>query len=297
MKVKKLKNKGQRRISAIGWMFISVTIVTFLVFILYPVINSFFLSFHSVKGIVQKFNGINNYKRMFQDVLFYKALGNTFIYLIIQVPIMLTLGMFLATLLNSKKLRFKTFFRTAIFLPCVTSLVAYSVLFKMIFAPNGIINHLLTSLKIIGAPIEWLSDPTLAKVVIILALLWRWTGYNMIFYLAALQNVPAETYEAAEIDGASSFQRFFHITIPQLKPIILFTTIMSTIGTLQIFDEPMNLTRGGPGNATLSISQYIYNQSFVFAPNFGYAATLSYVVVFIVAILAIIQIKMAGEDS
>ena len=297
MKVEKLKNKGQRRISAIGWMFISVTIVTFLVFILYPVINSFFLSFHSVKGIVQKFNGFNNYKRMFQDVLFYKALGNTFIYLIIQVPIMLTLGMFLATLLNSKKLRFKTFFRTAIFLPCVTSLVAYSVLFKMIFAPNGIINHLLTSLKIIGAPIEWLSDPTLAKVVIILALLWRWTGYNMIFYLAALQNVPAETYEAAEIDGASSFQRFFHITIPQLKPIILFTTIMSTIGTLQIFDEPMNLTRGGPGNATLSISQYIYNQSFVYAPNFGYAATLSYVVVFIVAILAIIQIKMAGEDS
>lgn len=297
MKVKKLKNKGQRRISAIGWMFISVTIVTFLVFILYPVINSFFLSFHSVKGIVQKFNGINNYKRMFQDVLFYKALGNTFIYLIIQVPIMLTLGMFLATLLNSKKLRFKTFFRTAIFLPCVTSLVAYSVLFKMIFAPNGIINHLLTSLKIIGAPIEWLSDPTLAKVVIILALLWRWTGYNMIFYLAALQNVPAETYEAAEIDGASNFQQFFHITIPQLKPIILFTTIMSTIGTLQIFDEPMNLTRGGPGNATLSISQYIYNQSFVYAPNFGYAATLSYVVVFIVAILAIIQIKMAGEDS
>jgi len=297
MKVKKLKNKGQRRISAIGWMFISVTIVTFLIFILYPVINSFFLSFHSVKGIVQKFNGINNYKRMFQDVLFYKALGNTFIYLIIQVPIMLTLGMFLATLLNSKKLRFKTFFRTAIFLPCVTSLVAYSVLFKMIFAPNGIINHLLTSLKIIGAPIEWLSDPTLAKVVIILALLWRWTGYNMIFYLAALQNVPAETYEAAEIDGASSVQQFFHITIPQLKPIILFTTIMSTIGTLQIFDEPMNLTRGGPGNATLSISQYIYNQSFVFAPNFGYAATLSYVVVFIVAILAIIQIKMAGEDS
>jgi lactose/L-arabinose transport system permease protein len=297
MKVKKLENKGQRRISAIGWMFISVTIVTFMVFILYPVINSFFLSFQSVKGIVQKFNGINNYKRMFQDVLFYKALGNTFIYLIIQVPIMLTLGMFLATLLNSKKLRFKTFFRTAIFLPCVTSLVAYSVLFKMIFAPNGIINHLLTSLKIIGAPIEWLSDPTLAKVVIILALLWRWTGYNMIFYLAALQNVPAETYEAAEIDGASSFQQFFHITIPQLKPIILFTTIMSTIGTLQIFDEPMNLTRGGPGNATLSISQYIYNQSFVYAPNFGYAATLSYVVVFIVAILAIIQIKMAGEDS
>ncbi len=297
MKTKKPSSKGQRKINAIGWMFISITIITFLVFILYPVLNSFYLSFHSVKGIVQKFNGIDNYKRMFKDVLFYKSLGNTFIYLIVQVPIMLTLAMFLATLLNSKKLKFKTFFRTAIFLPCVTSLVAYSVLFKMIFAPNGIINYILTSLKIINAPIEWLSNPTLAKVVIILALLWRWTGYNMIFYLSALQNVPAETYEAAELDGANSFQQFIHITIPQLKPIILFTTIMSTIGTLQIFDEPMNLTKGGPANATLSISQYIYNQSFVYAPNFGYAATLSYVVVFIVAILAIIQIKVAGEDA
>lgn len=297
MKAKRPESKGQRKFNAIGWMFISITVITFLVFILYPVLNSLFLSFHSVKGIVQKFNGINNYKRMFNDVLFKKSLFNTFIYLIVQVPIMLTLAMFLATLLNSKKLRFKTFFRTAIFLPCVTSLVAYSVLFKLIFAPNGIINYLLTSLKLISVPIAWLSDPILAKVVIIIALLWRWTGYNMIFYLAALQNVPSETYEAAEIDGANSLKKFFYITIPQLKPIILFTTIMSTIGTLQIFDEPMNLTRGGPANATLSISQYIYNQSFVYAPNFGYAATLSYVVVFIVAILAFIQIKVAGEES
>ena len=297
MKTKKPGSKGLRKFNTIGWLFISVTLITFLIFILYPVLNSFYLSFHSVKGIVQKFNGFDNYKRMFGDVLFRKSLFNTFIYLIVQVPIMLTLAMFLATLLNSKNLRFKTFFRTAIFLPCVTSLVAYSVLFKMLFAPNGIINYSLLALKIINVPIEWLSDPTLAKLVIIIALLWRWTGYNMIFYLAALQNVPSETYEAAELDGANSIQTFFYVTVPQLKPIILFTTIMSTIGTLQIFDEPMNLTRGGPGNATLSISQYIYNQSFVYAPNFGYAATLSYVVVFIVAILAIIQIKVAGDDK
>ena len=163
MKTKKSESKGQRKINVIGWMFISVTIITFLVFILYPVISSFFLSFHSVRGIVQKFNGLNNYKRMFSDALFKKSLANTFIYLIVQVPIMLTIAMFLATLLNSKKLKFKAFFRTAIFLPCVTSLVAYSVLFKMIFAPNGIINYLLTSLKIISVPIEWLSDPTLQK--------------------------------------------------------------------------------------------------------------------------------------
>lgn len=297
MKTKTLGSK--RKAIRIGWAFIAITLITFLVFTIYPVIYSFFLSFHSAKGIVQKFNGIDNYKRMFHDQLFHTSLKNTFIYLIVQVPIMLTLAMFLATLLNSKKLKFRTFFRTAIFLPCVTSLVAYSVLFKMIFAQDGIVNRVLIVLKLVNPnnPIQWLSSPTLAKVVIIIALLWRWTGYNMIFYLSALQNVPAETYEAAEVDGANKFQQFFKITIPQMKPIILFTTITSTIGTLQIFDEPYNLTKGGPANSTLSLSQYIYNQSFVYAPNFGYAATLSYFIVFIVAILAIIQIKVAGEEA
>jgi len=133
---------------------------------------------------------------------------------------------------------------------------------------------------------------------------WRWTGYNMIFYLSGLQNIPGDIYEAAEIDGASKVTQFTRITIPLLKPLILFTTIMSTIGTLQLFDEPINLASGGasvgtvgPGNSLLTLSVYIYQVCFKFMPNFGYAATISYVVVLIVAVLSIIQTKVAGDEK
>lgn len=280
-----------------GWLFISIALVLFLFFSLYPIIDSLILSFYTSRGIVYKFNGLGNIKRLFDDQMFYISLKNTMIYLIIQVPIMLVLAIFLATLLNSTKLKFKSFFRTCIFLPCVTSLVAYSVLFKMIFAEKGLVNNILMKTGVFQTGIPWLTDPFWAKVTIILALLWRWTGYNMIFFLAALQSIPKDMYEAANIDGVSKIKQFFYITIPQLKPILLFTTIMSTIGTLQLFDEPMNLTMGGPANSTMTISQYIYNVSFVYAPNFGYAATISYTVVLMIALLSYIQFKLAGDDA
>ena len=225
--------------------------------------------------------------------MFKQAVANTFLYLIIQVPIMLLLGLIIAALLNAPSLKFRGFYRTAIFLPCVTSLVAYSVLFKSIFAYDGIVNRFLMAIHILEEPISWLLDPFWAKVVIIIAITWRWTGYNMIFYLAGMQNIDTSIYEAADIDGASKFQQFKLITIPLLKPIILLTTIMSTNGTLQLFDEAMNITNGGPGNSTMTISQYIYNQSFVYTPNFGYAATISYAILFMVAVLAIIQFKVS----
>lgn len=269
--------------------------VLFGVFTLYPIIKSLLLTFQSVRGLNVEFVGINNYIRLFQDDMFWTSLKNTFFFLIIQVPVMLILAILLATVLNDHRLKFRGFYRVAIFLPCVTSLVAYSVLFKMMFAEEGIINQFLLTLHFIQVPIEWLSDPFWAKIVIIIALLWRWTGYNMMFFLAAMQNISQETYEAAEVDGANAIQTFFKITVPQLKPIILFTGIMSTIGTLQLFDEPMNLTGGGPGVSTTTISQYIYNQSFVYAPDFGYAATISYAIVLIVVVLSIIQFKVAGE--
>lgn len=286
-------NKGNKE----GWLFIGIALILFLFFTFYPIINSLFLSFQSSRGMIYKFNGLGNIKRMLEDKMFYLSLKNTFIYLIFQVPLMLILSIFLATLLNKKDLKFRNFFRISIFLPCVTSLVAYSVLFKMIFSDNGLINNILIKLNLINSSIGWLSDPFWAKITIIIALLWRWTGYNMIFFLAALQSVPKDIYEAAEIDGVSKYKQFIYITIPQLKPIILFTTVMSTIGTLQLFDEPMNLTMGGPANSTMTISQYIYNVSFVYAPNFGYAATLSYSVVLIIALLSYIQFKIAGDDA
>lgn len=293
---KKKKFSLDKNYSRQGWYFILAAMVLFGVFTLYPIIKSFLLTFQSVRGLKVEFVGINNYVRLFKDEMFWTSLKNTFFFLIIQVPVMLTLAILLASVLNDSKLKFKGFFRVAIFLPCVTSLVAYSVLFKMMFSVDGIINQFLLTLNLISAPIEWLSDPFFAKIVIILALLWRYTGYNMMFFLAGMQNISQETYEAAEVDGANAIQTFFKITVPQLKPIILFTGIMSTIGTLQLFDEPMNLTGGGPGVSTTTISQYIYNQSFVYAPDFGYAATISYAIVIIVVVLSIIQFKVVGEN-
>jgi lactose/L-arabinose transport system permease protein len=142
-----------------------------------------------------------------------------------------------------------------------------------------------------------LTDPFWAKVLIIFAITWRWTGYNMIFFISGMQNIDPSIYEAAEIDGASKWDQFFKITIPNLRPIILFTTITSTIGTLQLFDEVQNITGGGPANATTTLSQYIYNLSYKFTPNFGYAAAVSFVIVIAIVILSIIQTKIGGKEN
>ncbi|MFC7322532.1 carbohydrate ABC transporter permease [Halobacillus campisalis] len=281
----------------IGWLFILIAVVGISLFYFYPMIRALLLSFQSGMGSNLEYVGLDNYIRLFSDPTFIAALTNTFIYLLIQVPVMIILALFFSVLLNDATLKFKGFFRTAIFLPCVTSLVAYAVIFKYLFGVDGLINQFLLDLSLISQPLNWLADPVLAKITIIIAITWRWTGYNMIFYLSALQNVDKSMYEAAKIDGATSFQQFFYITVPMLKPIILFTSIISTIGTLQIFDEIMNITNGGPGNATLSISMYIYNLSFEYSPDFGYAATVSYVIVILVVVLSLIQFKVAGDDK
>lgn len=287
---------SKRNYNIYGWLFVSAALILYILFTVYPFLESFRLSFTTFTNGEYKFVGLNNYKRMFSDALFVKSMKNTFIFLVIQVPIMLILALILATILNQKELLFKSFFRTSIFLPSITSLVAYSVLFKMMFSYDGIINRVLITLKILNEPYQWLGNAIWAKVIIIVALTWRWTGYNMMFYLSYLQNIPIETYEAAKIDGANAFQTFWKVTVPQLKPVILLTTIMSTNGTLQLFDEVMNITHGGPSNETLTMSQYIYNQAFVYAPDFGYASTLSYVIVGLMVILAVIQFRLAGDD-
>jgi lactose/L-arabinose transport system permease protein len=283
--------------TAIGWSFIALATVLICLFYFYPMVQALIMSMQSGTGTNLTFVGLDNYARLLQDPTFLTTVKNTVIYLIIQVPIMIILALFISVLLNDKTLKLKGVFRTAIFLPCVTSLVAYSVIFKYLFGQEGIINIFLLKLSIISEPIQWLTDPFWAKMAIIVAITWRWTGYNMIFYLSALQNIDHSIYEAAKIDGASPFQIFFKITIPLLKPIILFTSITSTIGTLQLFDEVMNITQGGPGNATMTISQYIYNLSFKYTPDFGYAATVSYAIVIMIVIFSIIQFKVAGDKN
>src|SRR5699024_6952742 len=266
-------------------------------FYFYPMIEALLLSFQTGMGSNLEYTGLDNYIRLLGDPTFKTALFNTVLYLIVQVPIMIVLALVFSVLLNDATLKFRGFFRTAIFIPCVTSLVAYSVIFKYMFGVDGFVNQFLMDLSIISEPVNWLADPFWAKLIIILAITWRWTGYNMIFYLSSLQNVDQSLYEAAKIDGANAFQRSTKITIPMLKPIILFTSIISTIGTLQLFDEVMNITGGGPGNATLSISQYIYNLSFEYSPDFGYASTVAYVIVVLVVVLSLIQFKVAGDKK
>ena len=272
-----------------------VILITMLVFI--PMVSALFTSFQSGPPTAMTFNGLGNYQRMLSDSTFKKAFGNTFLYLLVQVPIMLFLALIVSNILNDKKLKFKGLFRTALFLPCITSLVSYSLIMKSLFSANGLVNNFLTQLHLIDAPIQWLTDPFWAKVLIIFAITWRWTGYNMIFFISGMQNIDPSIYEAAEIDGATKWDQFFKITIPNLRPIILFTTITSTIGTLQLFDEVQNITGGGPANATTTLSQYIYNLSYKFTPNFGYAASVSFVIVIAIVILSIIQTKIGGKEN
>lgn len=278
-----------------GWFFVGPSIALIGVFMAYPIVKSLWLSLHSGQGSVMKFVGAGNVERLFSDPIFLTALTNTFIFLVVQVPIMIVLALIMASCLNMPNLKFRGILRTAVFLPCVTSLVAYSVLFKSMFSYDGLVNSMLLKLGFISESIPWLSDPFWAKVVVITAITWRWTGYNMIFYLAAMQNIDKSIYEAARIDGISATRRFLSITVPMLKPVILFTTVTSTIGTLQLFDEPMNITNGLISDVTLTLSLYIYKLSFRYVPNFGYAATVSYVIVVLVAILAFVQFYAARE--
>jgi lactose/L-arabinose transport system permease protein len=283
-----------------GWLFVMPALTLLGIFMVYPILWSLYMSFQTGKGMNLQFGGFANIIRLTKDPVFLHALGNTLTFLAIQVPIMLVLALLFANALNNPRLRFRGFFRTAIFLPCVTSLVAYSILFKSMFAGDGVINDFLMQAYIISGPIPWLSQPFWAKTVIIMAITWRWTGYNMIFYLAAMQNIDRSIYEAARIDGVPAWARFVHITIPMLKPVILFTAVISTIGTLQLFDEVNNITASGgaggaPADATLTLSLYIYNLTFRFMPSLGYAATVSYVIVILVGILSWLQFLVAKE--
>ena len=290
------KKKGmtlEKRHNLTGWLFLTPAVILICWCSFYPMIQAFILSLQTGLGVNLKFGGLSNYVRILKDPTFRGTLFNTFFYLIVQVPIMLVLALALASMLNNKDLRFKGIFRTCIFLPCATSLVSYSMIFRSMFANDGFINTVLRGLGM--SPVMWFANAWTARVVIIIALVWRWTGYNMVLYLSGLQNMEYPVYEEAKIDGASPLQTFFKITVPLLKPTILMTTITSTNGTLQLFDESLNLTNGGPGKSTMTMSHYIYNTSFVQSPNFGYAAAMSIIILVMVAILALLQMKVGDE--
>ena len=275
------------------YIFLLPMVLLYGVFKICPYLYSAWLSFTTNQSGKQLFAGFDNYTRLFKDQLFWKALGNTAIILVIQVPLMLFLAILLAVAFNSAFLKLRSVFRMGYFLPIVMGLVAYGILFKNILDANsGVVNYLLELIHL--KPVPWLTDSTWAKISIIMAMTWHYTGQNAIIYLAQLQSIPTELYEAASVDGANGWWKFRSVTLPGLRPAILLTTVLSTIGTLQLFDEPYVLTNGGPDNATLTVGMYLYMQGFKYF-DFGYASAIGYVMLIIIVGLSVIQFWIQRE--
>jgi len=277
------------------YIFLAPILIIFAAFVIYPFVYSIILSFTEFDAGRYVFKGVENYQKLFKDKIFVTSIKNTFFYLILQVPITIILSVVLGVLIENRFLKGKSFFRMAIFLPTVTALVAYSMIFRLIFADQyGILNYLLGLIGV--GPVEWLTTAQGARFAIVIAIIWRWVGYNTVIVIAGLQSIPQSLYDAAVVDGANAWNRFWYITVPKLKPIILFIAITSTIGTLQLFDEPYTLTEGGPNNATLSIAMYLYSTSFRYF-KFGYSSAMSIALMVLIGILSLIQFKMMGSEE
>jgi lactose/L-arabinose transport system permease protein len=276
------------------FIFVGPFLIFFIIFMAYPILYSLVLSFCKYRAGHIAFVGLKNYAYLLTEKLFYQSLGNTFVILIIQVPIMTVLALVLGNLLNSALIKLKGAFRMFTFMPVLIDSVSYSIVFMLLFSENGgFINSMISTLG--GSPQKWFSSGPLAVLLIILALTWRWTGYNSLIMLAGLQNISPDLYEAASIDGANSFVKFWKITIPQLKPVIIFSIFNSMNGTLQLFTEPQLLTQGGPANATLTTVLYLYQVGFKNF-NFGVASAGSYILAVIIAIFTLIQLRVTRED-
>ncbi|MCR5591711.1 MAG: sugar ABC transporter permease [Lachnospiraceae bacterium] len=294
-----MKKKGltvTKKQQTAGWVFLTPAALLIFIMSFYPMIQAFITSLKTGSGVNLKWGNpifVNYLKNIPADKTFLRSMGNTFLYLIIEVPIMLILAMLLAQILNNRDLKFRGLFRTMVFMPCAVSLVSYALIFRSLFAREGLINSVLMNLGLISENINWLGTTGTARAVIIIGLIWRWTGYNMVFYLAGLQNIEYSVYEAAKIDGANGWKTFWEITVPLLKPTIVMTAIMSINGTLQLFDESVNLTNGGPANTSITMSHYIWNEAFgQGVGHFGYASAMSFVIFIMVAILAAINLKV-----
>jgi multiple sugar transport system permease protein len=279
-----------------AYFFLAPAVSAIFLFFFIPVIAAFLISFTDFDIYTLgdfstlRFVGFNNYLTLFKDDLFWTALKNTFYFVIVAGPLSIMISLGAALLLNSKLVRFKAIFRLSYFLPVVTTLVAVAIVWRFIYHHNfGIMNYFIGFFGI--DPIDWLGDPFWAMPSIILMAVWKNFGYNMIIFIAGLQNIPEELYEAANIEGANAWQKFKSITIPMLAPTTIFISIITMIGFFQLFAEPYVMTQGGPLNSTLSIVQYMYQEGFRWW-NMGYSASIAFVLFFIIFIGTLIQFKV-----
>ena len=285
----------------VGWAFAAPFVILFLLFLAFPIVASFGLSFTSFglrdlqSPLGATFVGLQNYTQLLGDPKFWASLLNTVYFVVIGVPVTLVLGLVIANALNRGVNRFKTTFRVGYYLPVITSIVAIAVVWRFLLNPDvGLVNMLLKAVGIDGP--AWLANPTTAMPSIIAMAVWRNLGFAMIVFLAGLQAIPAVLYEAASMDGAGRWQAFRFVTLPMLRPTILFMTVITTIGYLQLFEEPFVMTGGGPLDSTLSVTMYMYQQGFTFFHQ-GYASAIAYVLFVIVAFVAFLQFKFLRSDA
>ncbi|MFI6527064.1 carbohydrate ABC transporter permease [Streptomyces uncialis] len=298
------RSAGARGVSArtrravAGWMFSLPFLVLYALFELVPVVASIAISFTDMRStdmrnpLAVESAGLDNYVRILSDDVFWQAVLNTVYFTAVSVPFTLAAGLALALALNRGMGRLQTFFRVGYYLPVVSSVIAVAVVWNYLLAPeSGLVN---TALGVVGieGP-DWLKDPDWAMPALIAMAVWRHMGFAMVIFLAGLQGIPGELYEAARLDGVSRWQSFRHITLPMLRPTVLFMVVISVIGNLQFFEEPFVMTQGGPLNSTTSISYQIY-QTFG-SGQYGYAAALSYVLFILIALLALLQFRLLRE--
>jgi len=274
-------------------VFLGPNLIGFLIFTLWPVIMTFILSLNSYDILTpMKFVGLQNYRDLFQDEVFLKVFKNTWVYTLTTVPIGVTLSLFLAIALD-KSDRGIRFFRGAYFIPVISSMVSIGVVWQWLYNPEfGLINNLLAKIGIDGP--MWLTSDKTAMIALIIVAVWKNLGYNMLIFLAGLQSIERNYYEAAEIDGAGWWQQFRNITVPLLTPTTFFVLVMAFIGSFQVFDLVMMMTQGGPGRATSVVVHYLYQNAFKFF-KMGYASAMAYVL--FAVILAVTGVQMLFQKK
>ena len=283
------------------YLFISPALFLLLLFSLLPILLAFVISFTDIDlvGLADyskiNFVGVDNYVNIMQDPVFLKSIFNTLFYVIIGVPLVIVCSLGIALMINFSQAKIFQFFRLIFYNPSITNVVAVAVVWSYLYNPRfGLLNYLLSFLDL--GPVPWLQDPTIAKLSLIILAVWRAIGVNMIIFLAALQGIPREYYEAASLDGANSRQQLFKITVPMLRFAIFFVTVTTMIGWLQFFEEPFVMTEGGPLDSTNSVALFIYQNGFQLS-KFGYAAAGSFILFIAIIIITIIQFRIQRKNN
>ncbi|MFP4368849.1 MAG: carbohydrate ABC transporter permease [Candidatus Kapaibacterium sp.] len=273
-------------------------IITFAVFWLYPLAYAAFLSFTKYSTLTDtgEFIGFRNYEMIFADKLFWKALGNTFFFTMGTVPLTTALAIFFAVLINSRLIKRKDFFRSTFFIPSVTSLIVVALIFSNLYARDGYINAIMSMLNLPYPESGWLLNPDTALLSVMAMDVWMATGYYMILFLSGMQTIPEDLYESAKLSGANAWQQFRRITLPLLKPTLLFVVIINTIKSFQVFIEIFVMTKGGPLNSTMTLVYMVYVNAFEKTDMMGYASALAYIVFILLLILSFIQAKLLKFD-